>query len=382
MFRITNEASTQQLGSAQITAPAGFTITGAPGSASFTSSSAQFLNLSLAPSASTALTVTAAAPCGSGSYQWAIQAKQSNDFNGPPGNDFQLDPASGGNLLGSVTGSCSLAFTGDGQPVGAAAGAVITTRVDSKGGPVKVEVLSVYGQLVTTSTAAVTVALGANPGGGSLSGTLTMNASGGIASFSNLSIDKVGIGYTLQAASPGITSATSNDFTIWGSLQSCSTTPCSASSSSKTTTGSVTTSSVTTSQLLGAGLGGVSYECSGSYIPVSDPLSFDVLLASSGTPVQTAQFTATLEISKSEVQTSGRTGASQWQICYASTQSFTAQAGTYQTGVTIGGASYNTGLLTDCSPTQGAPCVQARNKDNAGDVVVTFLASGDPVGKG
>src|SRR5215472_8275784 len=35
-FTITNEATTQQLGSAQITAPAGFVITSAPGSASFT----------------------------------------------------------------------------------------------------------------------------------------------------------------------------------------------------------------------------------------------------------------------------------------------------------------------------------------------------------
>jgi hypothetical protein len=52
--------------------------------------------------------------------------------------------------------------------------------------------------------------------------------------------------------------------------------------------------------------------------------------------------------------------------------------------VTIDGVSgYNTGLLLDCTSTQGnAPCVQSRNKDNAGDVVVAFLASGDMLGKG
>ena len=48
----------------------------------------------------------------------------------------------------------------------------------------------------------------------------------------------------------------------------------------------------------------------------------------------------------------------------------------------IGGVSYHTGLLPDCSKTRGAPCVQARHKDNAGDVVVEFLAAGDPVGRG
>ena len=40
------------------------------------------------------------------------------------------------------------------------------------------------------------------------------------------------------------------------------------------------------------------------------------------------------------------------------------------------------GLLVDCSNTPVAPCVQARNKVNAGDVIVTFLASGDPFGRG
>jgi hypothetical protein len=29
-----------------------------------------------------------------------------------------------------------------------------------------------------------------------------------------------------------------------------------------------------------------------------------------------------------------------------------------------------------------APCVQARNKNKAGDVIVTFLGLGDPFGKG
>ena len=376
-FAVTNEASTQQLGSVQISAPAGILITGAPGAASFTSSSALFLNLSLAPSATTTVTVSAAAPCSAGKYQWGIAAKQSNDFNGS-GTGFLLDPASAGNLSGTLTGSCSLAFTSDGQPAGTAAGAVITSAFDSQGGPVKVEVLDGSGQLITRSTAAVTVAIGSNPGSGSLSGTVTANASGGIASFTNLSIDRPGIGYTLTATSPGITPATSADFTIWGSIQHCSTTPCSASSSTTTTTGTVTTSSASTTQLLGFGIGGVSFTCGGTYHELSDPISFDVF-SPSGLAQPSAQFTASLEISKTVVQASGRPGASQWQICYASQQPFTAQPGTSGTTM-IGGVTYNTGLLPDCSPSQGAPCVQARTKDNAGDVVVTFLATGDPVG--
>ena len=95
--------------------------------------------------------------------------------------------------------SCSLAFTSDGQPAGTSVDAVITAGFDSHGGPVKVEVLDGSGRLVTGSTAAVTVAIGSNPGSGSLAGTATVYARGGVASFSNLSIDKPGIGYTLTA---------------------------------------------------------------------------------------------------------------------------------------------------------------------------------------
>jgi len=89
--------------------------------------------------------------------------------------------------------------------------------------------------------------------------------------------------------------------------------------------------------------------------------------------------TVSLEIDKSLVQSSGHPGASSWQICYASPSKFTALPGTSGTA-TIGGVTYETGLLPDCSSTQAAPCVQTRNKNNAGDVIVTFLAFGDPFG--
>lgn len=382
-FKITNEAATQRLGSVQITAPAGFVITGAPGSKSFTPSSALFVNLGLNPPATTTtLTVNAILGCSGGSYQWGIEAKQSNDFSGS-GNDFQLDPASAANLSGSATGSCSLAFTSDGEPADTVANAVITSLVDSKGGPVKVEVLDGSGNLVTGSTAAVTVAIGSNPGAGSLSGTLTVNASGGIASFSDLSINQQGDGYTLTATSPGLTPARpSGSFNISGSSQpsSCSS-PCTVSSSTTTTSATVTTTTpIPPGDFLTVGIGGVDYACAGTYTRVSDPVTFNVL-SPSGVALSSARFTVTLDINKSAVLASGRTGAAQWQICYASTQQFTAQPGTSGTAV-IGGVTYNTGLLPGCSNTQGAPCVQARHKDMAGDVIVTFLASGDPVGWG
>ena len=113
---------------------------------------------------------------------------------------------------------------------------------------------------------------------------------------------------------------------------------------------------------------------------MSDPFSFDVL-STSGMAQPGAQFSVTLRIDKKLVKSSGHPGASSWQICYASDVSFAAQPGTSGTA-TIGGVTFFTGLLPDCSRAAVAPCVQARHKDNAGDVIVTFLASGDPIGKG
>jgi hypothetical protein len=241
---------------------------------------------------------------------------------------------------------------------------------------VSVEVLDGAGNLLAASTAAVTVAIGSNPGSGTLSGTTTVDATAGVASFPGLSINQPGIGYTLVATSPGITSATSSDFDIWGVLQGCSGAPCSGSSATKSTTGTVTTSSASSGEFLGVGLGGVSFSCGSSYQPLSDPLSFDVLSVS-GVADSSALFTNLIEISKSLVQSSGHPGASSWQICYGSQQPFTAMPGTAGT-VNIGGVPYFTGLLPDCTSSQTAPCVEARNKDNAGNVIVTFLAVGDP----
>jgi hypothetical protein len=370
--KVTNEATTQTLGSMQVTAPSGYVVTGASGgTASHTSGSAVFLYLGLSPGQSAVLTVDATAPCGGGTSAWGMDAKQSNQFNGS-GNDFQIDPAS----LLSVTasGSCKLAFVN--EPNGTAVNSPIATQVGSAGSPVSVEVLDGAGHLVATSTAAVTVAIGSNPGSGTLSGTATVAAGAGVASFPGLSINQTGTAYTLVATSPGITSAASSDFNIWGVLRGCSGVPCSGSSSTKSTTGTVTTSSASSGEFLGVGLGGVSFSCGLSYQPLSDPLSFDVLSVS-GVADSSALFTNSLEISKSLVQSSGHPGASSWQICYGSQQPFTAMHATAGT-VNIGGVTYYTGLLPDCTSSQPAPCVEARNKDNAGNVIVTFLAAGDP----
>lgn len=58
-----------------------------------------------------------------------------------------------------------------------------------------------FGNVVTSFTGDVTLSFEDNPNGGTLSGTLTVAAVSGVATFSNVKIDKVGGGYSLRADS-------------------------------------------------------------------------------------------------------------------------------------------------------------------------------------
>ena len=80
---------------------------------------------------------------------------------------------------------------------------------------VVVAVVDQFGNVLTDdNTDTVTLAIGSNPGGGTLSGTLTVTVVSGIATFSDLSIDLAGAGYTLHASATGVTGADSGPFTI------------------------------------------------------------------------------------------------------------------------------------------------------------------------
>ncbi len=64
-----------------------------------------------------------------------------------------------------------------------------------------------YGNVETSATSTVKVALDNNPGGAKLGGTASVKASKGVATFSGLTISKTGSGYTLELTSSGVASA-------------------------------------------------------------------------------------------------------------------------------------------------------------------------------
>ncbi|HEV2749283.1 MAG TPA: Ig-like domain-containing protein, partial [Gemmatimonadales bacterium] len=93
-------------------------------------------------------------------------------------------------------------------PASTTAGATLTPAV-------QVEIRDPFNNRVTGATNGVTLALGTNPSGGTLTGgTPAVTPASGVASFASLAIDKAGTGYTLAAASPNLTGQTSSTFNI------------------------------------------------------------------------------------------------------------------------------------------------------------------------
>jgi uncharacterized protein YjdB len=91
------------------------------------------------------------------------------------------------------------------QPGTVAVGDAITPGV-------QVEIQNAQGQRVATSSAPVALTL--NPASGSLSGTTTVAAVNGVATFNDLRIGRPGAGYTLRATTTGLTGASSGTFSV------------------------------------------------------------------------------------------------------------------------------------------------------------------------
>ncbi|MCM3872571.1 MAG: LamG domain-containing protein, partial [Pyrinomonadaceae bacterium] len=115
---------------------------------------------------------------------------------------FNVDPGTASQLVFTV------------QPSNAKRSAIITPAI-------QVEVRDANGNLVTNSATPVLLAIGNNPGGGTLQGSSVQQTINGVATFSDLRIvgGVGGHGYTLDATSTGSPQTTSNPFNIFGPTQ-------------------------------------------------------------------------------------------------------------------------------------------------------------------
>ncbi|HUA05761.1 MAG TPA: hypothetical protein VMB27_17765 [Solirubrobacteraceae bacterium] len=202
---LTNTSGGNPLGSAIIRPPGKFTLTsaslgGAQGNLELDPKRVVLTGLKLPPGGSVNVSVTATAPSKCKTFNWHTKAF-SKGLNSQP-----LD-YDGGSLTTTVT--CST--TGDGLEFGVQPSDTMVN--DDVTPPVTVQLVDASDSPVAQSGVPVTLALGNDPGLGTLSGTLTEPTdASGVATFSDLSIDQPGVGYTLTASSTGLTSATSDPF--------------------------------------------------------------------------------------------------------------------------------------------------------------------------
>src|SRR5262249_50669912 len=92
------------------------------------------------------------------------------------------------------------------QPTTTVAGQTIATVI--------VLVEDQNGNLVSNDRSGVTISIANNPAKGTLNGTTTMAAVGGVATFNNLSINTAGVGYTLRGGDASLTGVISTNFSI------------------------------------------------------------------------------------------------------------------------------------------------------------------------
>jgi len=399
-FGLTNEALSQPLGSADLTAPSGFVIpTSQPapvpstGSASISSNGTilELRNLNLAPGATATVAFEVTAPCAVTSTTWTLVANEDDDFSGQPTENDTTDPNSG--LTTTVSDACHVLFSA--EPTNAVLSTNITSQgFNSSGTPVAVEAEDSLGHPISGVT--VTVSLLPTGSGATLSGTLSGSTdSGGIATFGSpsapLAINQTGY-FQLQPSAIGFVSTASSGFQITNTAQMCSSNPCSTSTSGKSSAASATT--IVVGDILSLGLGGFSYSCDNTgqnlYRSVSEPTGTDVWLSSGSTIDQSASGQVTIEIFKATAKLSPNKGAAHYQVCYASTTSFTPLPGTAILTTSIPGPDPQNpitvyyGLLPDCGSATPVPvpCVVSRHKDNAGDVLITYDGTGDFWGQG
>ena len=378
----------QQLGSADLTVPVGIAARSAsvagPATATVVGSTVRLRNLALQPGHSLTVTVAADVACNPAVVTWGVQAKQANDFQGPPGNDMTL--AGPSSLTTTISGHCELRFVT--QPSNQRVGESLTGTPYGPGPPVGVEVVDGAGARVTSPSTEVTIERGSGFGSGTLSGVKSVGTVLGVANFPDLALSAPGT-YSLQASSAGFESVSSTTFRVDTVAAFCADDVFCAGSTSLGTT-KLDVAALTAAASPDAGFltlsfnAGPAIDCAGY-----EEVSADTALVDFSSLNRTKQ--ATLTFDKKAMALTPNNGASFLELCFGSPQPFPTKAG----GVSLQQGSFDwdgngtaepvyAGLLPDCGA-HAPPCVTARKKVGAGDGMISAVMPaglGDPAMRG
>jgi hypothetical protein len=149
--------------------------------------------------------------------------------------------------------------------------------------------------VVDSSNAAITIAIGNNPRGAVLTGTLAVNAINGVATFGGLGLNRAAQGYTLVGSSGSLTDAISEPFDVGKGTASLA-----LGNLAQTFDGSPKSASVTTTP---AGLSGVSVTYNGSGTAPTNAGSYAVLASLLNDDYAAPDATGTLVIAKASSAT-------------------------------------------------------------------------------
>jgi hypothetical protein len=367
----TNQTSQQQLGSFNLTAPAGFQLRSVTsishGTATLNGNRVEGRNIGLAPGGTVTVGLSVTGSCSASTGIWTAVVKQANNFSGSPGND--LSPAAGSDFATPVTGACHLAFLT--QPANTEVDEVITAAAFDPAGPsIEVAVLDEANDIVTSSTVPISMVISplSAATSGSLHGTTTRSAVAGVAPFDDLTIDASGLDYRLRATSPGLDSADSTTFDVMDLGTLCPEGTCVGELAGDTVTTRVVGNGSRLGDQLSIASGVHSIDCAG-YGEVTETVTYD--FTGLGTKVVTST------IPKRIVNQSPDNGAAHFQTCFGSPEPFATRSGGPSPFDPASGLYV--GLLPDCGM---PPCVHSRHKTGAGIVVVTYeVPAGDPAGR-
>lgn len=379
---IENKTGTQQLGSANLRIPPEITVVGDRSAdrgdvlpAGSDPRLVELRNLNLANNEKVTVKLGLRMPCTAASA-WQVEAKQSNDFSGPPGN--ALGPLTGASVLNTrLDGSCSLRFAD--QPGDAQTGEQI--RVDdfapASTNYVSVETLDGAGQLLTWFSGSIQVEVGTGPA--PLIDPASSQPSNGVAEFSNLSIGTSG-GYTLRAetadAGSGFAAGDSADFLIVDEEQPCNAASCNATLDDTPPGQPPLVSSLSVQGAAGTNVGHVLLSrnvgnaltpqtCDGYDSPLGGD-HYDFMLT-----VERAT-TTTLTYTKSAMR-KVKGGPAALEVCFAAplAEPFPTKTG-FSHFFDYDGRPGQVGLLPNCGLTPSQACVLSRTGTPSGGAIVTF----------
>ncbi|WP_224368155.1 FG-GAP-like repeat-containing protein [Hyalangium versicolor] len=180
---------------------------------------------------------------------------------------------------------------------------------------VQVEALDAQGNRVTSSMLSVTLAIEPVASGATLGGTTTKALASGVASFSDLKVQKTGTGYTLRATATGLSDAVSTAFDITAGPVDLSRTLVELSKATVTADGTDSTTITVTSR------DSFDNPVSGQAVALTVSGTSNTLSAASGTTGTNGTFSSTLKSIKAEVKTvsatvNGTAASSQPQVTF------------------------------------------------------------------